>query len=120
MTIIEFLLARVADEEMLARDAASEGSPPRTGWQKWTTKRDTTPCGETLGPRGTVEAHPARVLAECAAKRTIVERFVEIEPIAAVSPGGPIVGAMNGLHLAVRSLAAVYADHPDYDTAWSV
>jgi hypothetical protein len=34
---------------------------------------DTTPGGEVLGPRGSVEAHPSRVLAECEAKRRIVE-----------------------------------------------
>lgn len=99
MTITEFLLARIDGEEMLARDAASEGSPRRTGWRLWTTKCDTTPCGETLGPRGTVEAHPARVLAECAAKRAIVDARHEDDTC-------------------IRILAAVYSDHPDYNKAW--
>lgn len=51
---------------------------------------------------------PARVLAECAAKRTIVEIY---------EVAGDIPPPDSGWHLmkeALEALAGVYADHPDF------
>jgi hypothetical protein len=110
MTLTEFLLARIGDEENLARDAASEGTPHRTGWQLWTSKVDTTPGGELLGPRGSVEASPARVLVECAAKRQIVDLADEISRRTTSSA---YWASSTLLHV----LALPYADHPDYPEA---
>jgi hypothetical protein len=122
MTITEFLLARIAEDEALARDAASEGSPPRTGWQLWTNKLSTTPGGERLGPRGTVEAHPNRVLAECEVKRWIVELHVcDPERGAIWDPACTVDGygaAVPDDCPTLRFLASVYADHPDYREEW--
>jgi hypothetical protein len=55
-----------------------------------------------------VRHDPARVLAEAAAKRAILDALdlYEYEPEAA------------GLRLAARCLAAVYAGHPDYREDW--
>lgn len=111
VTLTEFLLARIAQEEALAHDAASEGRAPRTGWQLWTNKKSTTPGGEVLGPRGTVEASPARVLAECEAKRRIVDT---LSPLAGGYGGDETVVYMDVL----RTLASVYVDHPDYREEW--
>ena len=85
MTITEFLLARIAEDEAVAR--------------AWRTRIDQ---GEIpILFHGVVI--PDRVLAECAAKRRIVE------------------GWRDEYHdtWVLMHLASVYADHPDYDPAWA-
>jgi hypothetical protein len=86
MTLIEFLLARITDDEALAANASS---------YYW-------------GRRTLSE----RVLAECEAKR----RIIEAAPWA--NNGGH--SAMKDLpgRWILRLLAAVYADHPDYRDEW--
>ena len=88
MTLAEFLLARIAEDEQVARSSLAtheEGEP----WGYGHLPDD--------GPH-IARWSPARVLAECAAKREIVERFVAWD--------------------AVRLLAAPYSAHPDYDKDW--
>ncbi len=48
--------------------------------------------------------HPTRVLAECRAKRALVEGVGGVDPLA--------------YDLVLRSLALPYADHPDYREEW--
>ena len=82
MTITEFLLARIAEDEALASY-----------------------YGMALGTK--------RVLAECSAKRAIVEWC---------DKGIVAMGAHHAkdeMHLA-KCIAAAYADHPDYQEAWAV
>lgn len=87
LTLTEFLLARIAEDE-----ADAEANRP---------------TGRLLGPR----ERYARRVAECEAKRRIVEllapvvtaRFTEVRP-----------------RDTLRHLAAVYADHPDYRDEWRV
>lgn len=101
MTLTEFLLARIENDEDHADRAAF-------GWR---------PMGEpdvieewsTL--RSDVTEHiarhdPARVLAECEAKRRILN-LCDFEP-----------DCDAAVLKVARVLAAVYADHPDYDEAW--
>jgi hypothetical protein len=57
-------------------------------------------------------AAPARVLAECEAKRRIVDNMAAY---VAIVPSHPIADV--ALHT-LRVLALPYADHPDYDEAW--
>jgi hypothetical protein len=120
--LIAFLLARIDDEEQLARDAASEGIPHRTGWQLWTSKIDTTPGGEPLGPRGSVEASPARVLAECETKRRIVDLWYSAKREASMGAEWPVKQFFDGrqsiIEAALRALALPYADHADYQPEW--
>lgn len=121
MTLTEFLLARVAEDEADARLAVRCHEPGEPwGW-------DTVP-GDGLH---IARWDPARVLAECEAKRRIVELHtvdgtvrlrstdekvyvcrtcsLEDEP-----PSGPMEWPCDTL----RALAAVYADHPDYRDEW--
>ena len=121
LTLTEFLLARIADEERLAHDAASEGTPHRTGWQWWTSKKDTTPDGEVLGPRGSIEMSPSRALAECEAKRRVVDRYLaqlarQVDP--EESQLSADICAEEYADWVIPVLALPYADHPDYDEAW--
>ena len=122
MTITEFLLARIAEDEEDAREASAG--------RRWSWDEDGE-CllSDALGqyalheciidteganpPEATTAgAHiarwdPARVLAECEAKRRIVEHC---EPDALTkSPGDEYM---------LRLLASVYVDHHDYDEAW--
>lgn len=139
MTITEFLLARIAEDEQAAQ-AASPG-----GWQFSgiasvaggalydETRRIVDVVYEQPDDHdGSIVRHllsgeadangahiarhdPARVLAECEAKRRIVERFME-----AGREGSPDYELGYGLLFAVHAVAAVYASHPDYEEAWAL
>lgn len=61
---------------------------------------------------------PARVLAECEAKRRIVERFARLEGRAAKFPNLVNGGEVAVMRLTVTDLALPYADHPDYRDEW--
>jgi len=81
-TLTEFLLARIAEDEVEAED----NEPYWGGWSR---------------------AHEARVLAECEAKRRIIETASMIDMIE--NEWGASI---------LRTLAAVYSDHPDYRQEW--
>jgi hypothetical protein len=115
MTLTDFLLARIAEDEDDARSphwrdcGIEDGDPIRTRW-----------------------------LAECEAKRRIVEAYLEErtrrdiyqsdEARSVEDDGSDLMGQAQarrssaartrGLEIAVESLALPYADHPDYDEAW--
>jgi len=56
---------------------------------------------------------PARVLAECAAKRAIIAGIIpERDPQAGNPDYDPL--------WVIRELAAVYKDHPDYRKEWAI
>ena len=100
-----FILQRIAEDEAVAREATRlpyEG----LSWSDHvlSSERDTTPAMDAF-----VERHdPARVLAECAAKRRIVE---------GMQPFGPI-DDINAEEI-FALLALPYADHPDYRQEWT-
>lgn len=122
MTITEFLLARIAEDVADALTPPEHYAPFECEWL-WCPKARTEPLGDLGGPDddctcGVDQWEPGRPLRECEAKRRIVERseFLVSE------------GAYPDLTRRERSwtlttlcvLAAVYADHPDYDPTWSV
>jgi hypothetical protein len=99
MTITEFLEARITEDEAAANDL----------------------MGEREGDR---------VLAECAAKRAIIAEHgeQEVASLDRATWGQPFIvcrvcaiGARQVVAPCptLRALAAVYADHPDYDPAWA-
>lgn len=99
-TLTEFLLARIAEDEAVANHVRPD-ERPRT--------RDALGLGSARdGFHSAVAITSGRVLAECKAKRQIVastERAMRL--------------GTNGLGPSVlRELAAVYADHSDYDESW--
>ena len=75
MTLAEFLIFRITDDEELARIGCDDLIPADC-WR------------------------PERILAECEAKRRIVERWRELHPDV------------------LRLLALPYADHADYQQEW--
>lgn len=90
LTLTDFLLGRIADDEDFA----------------WADLRDYGPEGDD--PTNLMA--PSRWLAECEAKRRIVQEhewsYRDV--------------AESGLKSALRILASVYADHPDYREEWKV
>lgn len=128
-TLTEFLLARIAEDE-----AAARAVPPldhnydmggRRQDERFTFGRSLPSSADGMGnwskhrDSPTTRAHferwhPARILADCEAKRRIVEMWV------ARADDHPVTTAhRTGLGLAIKALASVYADHPDYNPTWA-
>lgn len=97
MTITEFLLARIAERESVARDMQHQARVGRPFF------RTDLLAGGT-GIRELID--PARVMAECEAKRRMVEEATH-----------PQTSSQEGYDM-LRYLAEVYADHPDYSEEW--
>jgi hypothetical protein len=125
MTLTEFLMARISEDEARARDAFYEG-------QRWIPEEEAVVAADRDldailfldRRRDAVHAarwSPARVLAECEAKRRIVETAQRTQA-SLESRRAPANDAINGHVLAyrdvVRQLAVIYADHPDYRKEW--
>jgi limonene-1,2-epoxide hydrolase len=121
MTLIQFLNARIGEDERDARAAAA-----RAGFE-WRvdgdqvvggTDRVATLHDEECGPHIT-RWDPVRVIAECAVKGRILEEYADLniqalerltEPTAALR--------FKVIDRVVHFLAESYADHPDYAPAW--
>ena len=126
MTLTEFLEARFAEDEAVARAAMVR--PIKVAAYDWR-PREVTPdhidvvwytdagmsspsdSGSFVEGRAHFEYFsPARVLAECAAKRAVIEYL---------APDlGRGYSSSDTAEEVLRILALPYADHPDYDEAW--
>ena len=107
MTIVEFLLARIADDE-----AAASAKPPGAFIERHTMYYR---ASEADG-FGYVWTSRFRVLAECAAKRQIIKHCTEtLED----SSGGYTSGALLAERV-LSAMASTYAEHPDYQQDWTV
>ncbi len=121
VTLTDFLLARIAEDEAVAR-ARADSSDIADGTV--TTSSQLTIDVDIYGdPTDWICITRHRVLAECEAKRRIAERH----PGATATDECPGCGAwLDGtwctppgtLCPELADLAAVYAEHPDYDEAW--
>lgn len=115
----EFLLARIAEDEHDAYHAQGALLGVVTEWHEVEGLRD-----RGLTRSDARHAHrwsPARVLAECEAKRRIVEQEIRRD----VGPVSHYISA--DVHEAIRArlatpnlraLALPYAEHPDYREEW--
>jgi hypothetical protein len=103
MDLAEFLLARIAEDEAAATRAS------------WFLVDYNAPMNQQFGDR----FNPARVLAECAAKRRIVEQFTMIKLLDEWHDVGPAEGAWIRMQTVLQLMAAPYADHPDYRPEWA-
>lgn len=131
MTLTEFLLARIAEDEALARRCAGmRAADPEVGADTYgLVITDSGGSGETI-----IAADPARVLAECEAKRRIVEAFEEERVRRDIYNRAYDEGQLTtdddlrsrlasnakcrGLEIAMEAHAAVCADHPDFREEW--
>ena len=145
MNITEFLIRRIAEDEAAANRAAQstdyhmlDSLSARIG-PEWTSEDGMVLGGMNNGypvalwddeGSGTLRmapaaaAHiarhdPARVLAECAAKRRIVEECAKEEWVIAQ---GHLTewteGGQAARTTSIHALASVYADHADYQQEW--
>ena len=138
MTIAEFLLARITEDEEAAQAAAEAARTAPSNdlsdrWEAMVVHSDSgKPFGVIAGApvqatRPTAFAHtvehiarhdPARVLADCEAKRRIVEELAlpYIAERRRLMNGQP---SWEDEHPdLLRLLALPYADHPDYREEW--
>lgn len=149
MSIKDFLLARIAEDEALAGAAAismhGERHTERWDYTSYVlgAERDSTEAQDMF----IREFWPARVLAECAAKRAIIETYVPIishphpeatryphayaDDVCQVQIGDRFYDAayvpeeiarrwdsIFPIPGVLQHLAAAYSDHPDYQEGW--
>ena len=119
MTIVEFLEARLTEDELTAQ-AAIEGSPE---WQAHYDYRDVKDAdghyvvlADSRYPTAEQAAHiarhsPARVLGECDIKRALIAEFLRRDAL------GDMAGR-TAIEDTLRTISSAYAQHPDYDPAW--
>ena len=122
--LTEFLLARIAEDEAAARAAGGEDWYTALVPGRAMMKRDDEPQHTVVDSPATLVSYevtsaekgehiarhdPARVLAECEAKRRIVERC------SAVDVGMPSPRLAQGI---IAEMATAHADHADYRAEW--
>ena len=105
-TLSDFLLARFAEDEAVARRVTLDD-----GTWSWASVDFNFSEAAEHGNRWS----PARVLAECEAKRRIVE-WAESPPCW-YAPCG-LANQVESTDALLRALALPHADHPDFDPAW--
>jgi hypothetical protein len=117
LTLTEFLLAQIAQDEAMAQEAR-DGSA--RDWAEADEDAGCKCCVLVLGLGVVVDDRqaphivrwdPARVLAECAAKRAIIDWDCMFD-------GGVVDGSSMENDRVLWLLAQPYADHPDFDPAW--
>lgn len=101
MGIVEFLNARIDEDEATARaiHAARCETPAETTLDS---------MGRPMAPSCDCDWHVARVLAECGAKRRQIEHLIRFME-------GDYAPWNEGQ---LRIMATVYSDHPDYRDDW--
>lgn len=126
VTLTEFLLARIAEDEAAAREATNGPWEPDTdGCCVYSPEVGIMAQVAIGGGDGSeadvahiVRNQPARVLAECQAKRRIVEAYAEAATSDAVNWDNIACGEWNAYEQSAMWLALPYADHPDYREDW--
>lgn len=132
MTLTEFLLARINEDETLAQDAICPcGGPACTielGWyhQDELTERmtDDDEPGRTV-PH-ILHWSPNRVMAECDVKRRIVDIHQGAGGYSNLTAASCLMCGWVGEYdedwpcETIKALALPYADHPDYQQEWKV
>ena len=128
MTLTEFLLARIAEDEAVAHAAQHQDQPT---WRADFHSMDAMgPKFSVLGSSGqfrssdvvdhVVRFQPSRVLAECEAKRALINEYGKVQ--AAIAQGDGTEWTMGGQAArgqALMILALPYSAHPDYRPGWA-
>ncbi len=120
MTLLEFLQARLTEDELTAL-AAIDGSP---SWRSSLEFRDVKDhdghyvvAADRHHPSVEQAAHiarhgPSRVLADVEARRMVIADYLRVDAEGSLLERGV-------LEEVLRQLASVYAEHPDYKRSWS-
>ena len=105
--LADFLIARIAEDEAVAKGVAD----PAYSDEPFELRFESFESDHTRGDAEHVQRwHPSRVLAECVAKRRIVE---ECRKWLDDGEGGETVATE-----VLLQLGTVQADHPDYREEW--
>lgn len=119
MTVVDFLEARLAEDELTAQ-AAIEGD---ASWHALYTYRDVKDSDghyvvladdrlPTMGQAAHIARHhPARVLRQCEAVRAVIADFLRLDAL------GDLAGR-SATETSLKQLAFPYRDHPDFDPTW--
>lgn len=132
MNIVDFITARLNDDEKAATAAGDAFDPAwyydervddSPLWQVWA--YDEIVASDLAEPVAIhVARHdPARVLREVEAKRAIVQQYGRWSTMAEGEHGqarAVFEAGADGLLTAIRALANVYVDHPDFIAEWRV
>lgn len=122
--IVDFLTARIDEDEASARWAFGDHNDNTANWSEPTSgvvdlggpgMDGLLPTGDQAVSRFIAEFDPARVLAECAAKRAIIATRRH-NPKNYIDPTYATI--FENRDELLHTLATVYADHPDYDQRW--
>lgn len=113
MSITEFLLARIAEDEAVAVAAEPH--------EEWISVGKIEDGGmDTADGEHVARWSPARVMAECKAKRRIVDEHGDDGGFCATCHDYYEHDGIRHPCPTLLALAQPYADHPDYDPAWSL
>ncbi|MER7541879.1 DUF6221 family protein [Spirillospora sp. NPDC127506] len=122
MDLVEFLRARLARDEQIARDSSSA---PWKATPSGTINIDSDAAGFVAKAENDAYAehiarhHPARTLAEVAARRQIVDDYEKTAWILEQGHRTPELEAAQAVRESVlRLLALPYATHPAYREEW--
>ena len=119
MTLTEFLEARLAEDELIAQ-AAIDGDAE---WYALYAYRDVKDgeghyvvLADSRYPTAEQAAHiarhcPAQVLRQCEASRAVIAQFLRLDVL------GDLAGR-NATEDALKQLASVHSEHPDFDQHW--
>jgi hypothetical protein len=103
--LVAFLLARLAEDEGVARKVpAPDGGPRPARWTAADLQARAFPAVDVLMASHVARWDPARVVAECRARRAVVDVVRDRADDEAVR--------------VLRALALPYADHPDFRPDW--
>lgn len=113
MELADFLLARIAEDEDVARRSieddtrmTAEAGPIENPGPAYVTEQ------ASVGMEYLVGVRPARVLAECEAKRQVVTQAAHYTDVL-YDPAAQVYRQV------LRALALPYAGHPDYRPQWA-
>lgn len=119
----DFVLARTAEDEIVADSAGSgewwhDGRAVHSGqwWRPANDQRVVAHIGDRSDVAHIARQDPGRALAECKAKREIVQCC--LEALSIELPGNEVVAADSLAEETLRALARVYSDHPAFRVEW--
>lgn len=131
MTLTEFLLDRIDEDKSAVESTLEASSRPTEPGHEWTAQYDSR--YGVFDPE--IVMQTGRALAECEAKRRIVERCRPLVAVTYRESDRLLASAFNETRVPIlahsdpiwpnedaeatlRDLALPYRDHPDYDEAW--
>lgn len=152
MSIVEFLKDRVAEDEATARAAADSPAGAGATWFSCFRQVEGANHAQVADTQSSwysdhmVRFDPARIIAECEAKRSIIKQHEDWPVLVEAEPEFGPLDITDGSHFAysmsrkmawlteceyvkrfgsepptapmIWTLAAVYSDHPDYQEDW--